>query len=104
MSSATLTLSNTAQIAIPHEIRDELHWEPGLELTLETTDFGVVLRSKAKERTLRPEDLRGFMKCDGPPVSIEALCETVDYTADWEICQTWTRTTSPRPRPRWRCW
>ncbi|NCA89570.1 MAG: AbrB/MazE/SpoVT family DNA-binding domain-containing protein [Gammaproteobacteria bacterium] len=87
MSSATLTLSNTGQISIPQEIRDELHWEPGLELTLETTDSGVVLRSKAKKRTLRLEDLRGFLKCDGPPVSIEALCEPVDYTADWEMSE-----------------
>lgn len=87
MSSATLTLSNTGQIAIPQEIRDELHWEPGLELTLETTDSGVVLRSKAKKRTLRLEDLRGFLKCDGPPVSIEDLCEPVDYTADWEMSE-----------------
>lgn len=84
MSTATLTLSNTGQIAIPKEIRDELHWEPGLELTLETTDSGVLLKSKAKERRLRLEDLRGFLKCDGPPISNEELCKAVDYTADWE--------------------
>lgn len=84
MSIATITLSSKGQVVIPKEIRDELHWEPGLELTIETTESGVFLKSRPVAKKLRLEDLRGFLKYDGPPISTEELCKPVDYSADWE--------------------
>ena len=91
MSIATITLSNTGQIVIPKAMCDELYWTPGLELTIETTESGVLLKSKATEKKLRLEDLRGFLKYDGPPLSTEELCQTVNYRADWEVSEKHSR-------------
>lgn len=82
MSVATVTLSSKGQLVIPKEIRDELHWEPGMELTIGTTESGVLLKSKLVGKELRLEDLRGFLKYDGPPISTEELCKPADYSAD----------------------
>jgi AbrB family looped-hinge helix DNA binding protein len=84
MTIAIITLSSKGQVVIPKEIRDELHWEAGLELTIETTESGVLLKSRAAGKKLRLEDLRGFLKYGGPPISTEELCKPVDYRADWE--------------------
>lgn len=84
MTVATITLSSKGQIVIPKDIRDELHWEPGLELTIETTESGVLLKSKPMGKKLRLEDLRGFLKYGGPSIPTEELCKPPDYSADWE--------------------
>ncbi len=84
MTIATVTLSREGQIVIPKEIRDKLHWGAGQELIINVTESGVLLRSKPAERKLRLEDLRGFMKYDGPPVSTERLCRPVEYTGNWD--------------------
>ena len=80
MSFATITLSSKGQVVIPKEIRDELHWESGQELTIETTESGVLLKSRPTIKKLRLEDLRGFLKYDGPPISTEELCKPVELT------------------------
>jgi len=84
VSTATVKPSSEGQILIPREVRDELHWDAGAELTLVTTGDGVLLKAKPKKGKLRLEDLRGFLRHDGPPVSIEELCKPVDYSKDWE--------------------
>jgi len=84
MTIATATLSSKGQVVIPKSIRDQLHWESGHELIIETTDSGVLLKAKPTGKTLRLEDLRGFLKVDGPPVPIEELCKPVEYGTDWE--------------------
>ncbi|MGD0958657.1 MAG: AbrB/MazE/SpoVT family DNA-binding domain-containing protein [Methylomonas sp.] len=61
MSIVTTTLSSKGQVVIPKEIRDQLHWEVGRELTIETTEFGVLLKSGANDKKIRPEELRGFL-------------------------------------------
>lgn len=84
MSTATVVLSSEGQIAIPKAILDELHWESGVELTIESTTSGVLLRTRPKGKTLRLEDLRGFFKFQGPAIPIDELCKPVDYNSDWE--------------------
>jgi len=69
MSISTTALSSNGQINIPIEILNELHWEAGHQLSIETTEAGVLLKSIPKKKKLRLEDLRGFLKYDGPPVS-----------------------------------
>ncbi len=83
MASTTTVLSATGHILIPPEIRQTLHWDTGLELTMTTTENGVVLEAKPKPRGKRLEDLIGFLQHDGPPIPIEELCKPVDYSADW---------------------
>jgi AbrB family looped-hinge helix DNA binding protein len=91
MSITTLTLSSKGQVVIPKEIRDQLHWEAGHELTIETTEYGVLLKSRPKEKKIRLEDLRGFLKYEGRPIPIEELCKPVEYRSDWEESEKHSR-------------
>lgn len=84
MSIATITLSSKGQVVIPKEIRDELHWEAGTELTLVSSADGVTLKAVPKKSGRNLADLIGMLKYDGPPISTEELCEPVDCSDDWE--------------------
>ena len=91
MTITTATLSSKGYVLIPKSIRDQLHWESGHELIMEATDTGVLLKAKPKGKTLRLEDLRGFLQADGPPVPIEELCKPVEYGAEWEASERRSR-------------
>ena len=84
MSVAIIKLSSKGQIVIPKEIRDELHWQAGTQLTLVSSSSGVTLKTTSKKTRGNLGDLIGMLKHDGPPVPVEALCRPVDYTAEWE--------------------
>jgi AbrB family looped-hinge helix DNA binding protein len=84
MSVATLKLSSKGQIVIPKEIRDELHWQAGTQLTLVSSVSGVTLKTAPKKTGGNLGDLIGMLRYDGPPISVEALCRPVDYRDDWE--------------------
>jgi len=84
MTIATTTLSSKGQVVIPKSIRDELHWESGHELIIETTDVGVLLKPKPAGKMLRLEELRGFLQHDGQPLPLDALCKPVEYGSEWE--------------------
>ncbi|WP_295408640.1 AbrB/MazE/SpoVT family DNA-binding domain-containing protein [uncultured Thiocystis sp.] len=90
MSIATVIL-NQGQVEIPKHIRDELHWESGHALILETTEAGILLRPQAVQKPLRLEALRGFLKQDAPPVPIDDLCAPVDASADWDAAEQRSR-------------
>jgi len=78
VSTATITLCSKGQVVIPKEIRDELHWEAGTELTLVSNASGVTLKAVPKKTGRNLADLIGMLKHDGPPLSTEALCKPVD--------------------------
>jgi AbrB family looped-hinge helix DNA binding protein len=82
MTIATITLSSKGQVVIPKEIRDELHWEAGTQLTLISTPSGVTIKAKPQKTGRRLEDLIGMLKHEGPPLSTDDLCKPVDYRAD----------------------
>ncbi|MDT4328648.1 AbrB/MazE/SpoVT family DNA-binding domain-containing protein [Methylomonas sp. MS20] len=82
MSTATITLSSKGQVVIPKEIRDELHWEAGTELTLVSNASGVTLKAVPKKTGRTMADLIGMLKHDGPPLSTEALCQPVDLNEE----------------------
>lgn len=84
MSIATTTLSSKGQVVIPKEIRDELHWDAGTELSLVSSASGVTLKTMPKKTGRNLADLIGMLKYDGPSISTEELCKPVDYSADWE--------------------
>ncbi|EIC22597.1 AbrB/MazE/SpoVT family DNA-binding domain-containing protein [Thiorhodovibrio frisius] len=87
MSTVTVTLSNDGQIFIPKPIRDQLHWEGGRALILETTATGISLRIHPANQPQRLESLRGFLKQDRFPLSTEELCAPVDVTTDWDAAE-----------------
>ncbi len=82
MSTATITLSSKGQVVIPKEIRDELHWEAGTELTLVSNASGVTLKAVPKKTGRNLADLIGMLKHDGPPLPTEALCKPVDLNEE----------------------
>jgi len=82
--TTTIKLSSKGQIVIPKEIRDELHWQAGTQLTLVSSISGVTLKTAPKKTGGNLGDLIGMLKHDGPPIPVEALCGQVDYRNDWE--------------------
>ena len=84
MTIVTIKLSSKGQVVIPKEIRDELHWTEGTQLTLIATSSGVTIKATPQKASRRLEDLIGMLKHDGPPLSTADLCKPVDYRADWE--------------------
>jgi AbrB family looped-hinge helix DNA binding protein len=91
MSVATITLSSKGQVVIPKEIRDELHWRAGTQITLISSASGVTLKAVPKKTGRRFEDLIGMLRYDGPPLSIEELCKPVDYSADSDVSEKRSR-------------
>lgn len=83
MSIATVTRSSKGQVAIPKEIRDELQWAAGTQLTLFSGPAGVTLKAVRSKSGPNLADLLGLLKHDGPPLSTKDLGEPVDYRADW---------------------
>ena len=82
--STTIKLSSKGQIVIPKEIRDELHWEAGMQLSLVATGGAVSLRAVPSKTGRNLGDLIGLLKHEGDSISIDTLCRPVDISADWE--------------------
>jgi AbrB family looped-hinge helix DNA binding protein len=76
MSVTTTKLSSKGQIVIPKEIRDELYWEAGTELSLVATGSGVSLKAISAKSGCNLGDLIGMLKHDGAPIAIEVLCKS----------------------------
>ncbi len=82
--SDKVIIGAAGEVIIPKRIRSALHLAAGTELLVETTPAGLLLKPANAPRGLRLEDLRGFLKQDGPPVPLEELCRPVDYSKDWQ--------------------
>ena len=82
MSAVLVTLSSKGQIVIPKEIRDQLNWHAGTQITLMPSATGVTLKQTTKKTGRRLEDLIGMLKHDGPALSTQELCAPVDYAQD----------------------
>lgn len=80
MAIATITLSSKGQVVIPKEIREELHWNAGTELTLVSNASGVTIKAMPKKTGRNLADLIGMLKHDGPPLATEALCRPVELS------------------------
>ena len=69
------------QVNIPAAIRDVLHWQGGMELSIKIISSGLIIQPKKKQRKKRRlEELRGLLKHKGKPLSDEQLCAPVDCT------------------------
>lgn len=100
MTVATITLSNKGQVLIPKEIRDELHWEAGHELTIETIESGVLLKSRPMEKMLRAENVRVYPKHEGSPTPTGELCQPVEYGNQSPLTEFSAPRASPGPDVR----
>jgi AbrB family looped-hinge helix DNA binding protein len=77
---ATITLSSKGQVVIPKEIREELRWDAGTELTLVSNASGVTIKAMPKKTGRNLADLIGMLKHDGPPLATEELCRPVELS------------------------
>jgi len=79
MDSVTVCLSDTGQLPLSKNLRDKLQWKRGMKLTMILTDKGLLVKPVPKKAKYRLENLRGFFKHEGTPISDEALVSPVDY-------------------------
>jgi AbrB family looped-hinge helix DNA binding protein len=83
---AKTRLSSKGQVIIPKAVRDRHGWQPGVELEVEDRGDAVVLRLATSFRPTTFEEVRGCLKYEGPPVTIEEMDEAIDREARrmWE--------------------
>ena len=77
MQTVTIKLSSQGQLIIPQSIREELHWDEGIELTLVPVGNGIMLQTPPNPGKRNLADLKGMLHYEGPPVSLEMLCKLV---------------------------
>ena len=82
MLASHVKLSSKGQIVIPKAIRDSLHWDTGVELTLVASESGVILRTRRKKSKQDINSLRGMLQSSNTSLSTEELCQPVDYDID----------------------
>jgi AbrB family looped-hinge helix DNA binding protein len=83
---AKTRLSSKGQVIIPKAVRDRHGWQPGAELEVDDLGDAVVLRPAKPFRPTTFEEVRGCLKYDGPPLTIEEMDEAVAREARrmWE--------------------
>jgi len=82
MLAATVKISKNGQVEIPMNVFKSLHWSDGMELTLITTESGIMLTPKIVKNKISAKSLRGCLQHTGNPIPTEQLCKPVDYTND----------------------
>lgn len=78
---ASTHLSAKGQVVIPKPLRDAAGWRVGLELEVEATEGGVILRPRALGRARAVESLLGCTGYQGPPRSLAEMDAAVDREA-----------------------
>ncbi len=91
MTTAIITFSSKGQVVIPKEIRDKLHWGAGTQINLISSASGVTLKAVPMKTGRKLADLIGLLKHEGAPLSIEELCQPVDYSEDGEVSGSLSR-------------
>ena len=69
----TTTISTKGQVILPKAIRDRLRWGTGMQLEVETTAEGVLLRAAPVFAPTRPDDVFASLHHDGPPKTVEEM-------------------------------
>lgn len=81
-------LSTKGQIVIPKAVRDHHRWRAGTTIEFVVQPDGVFMKAAepAAPKKYGIDDLVGFLKYDGPPVSIENMNEAVDemFRKEWK--------------------
>ena len=75
-------VSTKGQVIVPKAIRERRHWDAGVELTVEDTPDGVVLKSAPLFAPTRIEDVYGCLRRPGQtPMSLEDMDAAVEAEA-----------------------
>ena len=74
---ATTIVSTKGQIILPKAIRDQLHWDAGTRLLVESTEAGVLLTRAPLFPRTNHEQVMGMLNYQGPPRSLEDMEEAI---------------------------
>lgn len=83
MKHEKVVIGESGEVVLPPRIRSALHLKAGSELFIERAGADVLLKPATTGSGVRLEDLRGFLRAEGPAVPLDDLCKPVDYSADW---------------------
>jgi AbrB family looped-hinge helix DNA binding protein len=78
---STVTMTSKGQITLPAATRAKLKLVKGAQMDVEETDDGRVILTPKPKKTGDIRRLRGILKYDGPPVSIEDMNRTIKEAA-----------------------
>jgi AbrB family looped-hinge helix DNA binding protein len=78
---ARTRLSSKGQVTIPKAVRERHGWRPGVELEVEDQGDVVVLRPANPFPPTTLEEVRGCLKYDGPPYTVEDMHEAIEREA-----------------------
>ena len=70
---AKTRMSSKGQVIIPKAVRERQGWQPGTELEVEDQGDVVVLRRAPLFPRTTLEEVRGCLKYDGPPRTVEEM-------------------------------
>lgn len=56
-----VSLSTKGQVVIPKDIRDKLHWEPGVRLDIQSSDGGVIIRARSAVEKRPADEVVGIL-------------------------------------------
>lgn len=74
MDLVTVYLSDTGQLPLSSSLQKKLKWKSGMKLTMALIDNGLLVKPVSQNTPkYRLENLRGFLKHEGPPISDDAL-------------------------------
>jgi antitoxin PrlF len=74
---STITMTSKGQITLPAATRAKLKLVKGAQMDVEETADGKVILTPKPQKTGDIRRLRGILKYDGPPVSIEEMNEAI---------------------------
>jgi len=76
-------MSESGQVSIPSDVRETLHWQGAMDLSIRLTGSGLLIQSRRPhEKGHRLEELRGFLKHNGEALSDEQLCSPAEFAGD----------------------
>ncbi len=70
----TTTVSTKGQVILPKVIREQLRWQAGTQLVVESTSQGVLLKQATPSfAPVRAEDVFGSLSHSGTPKTLEEM-------------------------------
>jgi AbrB family looped-hinge helix DNA binding protein len=78
----TTRLSNKGQIVIPHKIREQFGWKPGVEFAVEPIEGGVALKRIEEFDPTTIEEVYGCLHYSGPKKTLRDMEEGIRKGAE----------------------
>jgi AbrB family looped-hinge helix DNA binding protein len=81
--NARARISSKGQLVLPKAVRDAYGLDAGSEVEVESAGDVILLRPRPKKerKTYTLDEVAGFLKYDGPPVTLDDMKRAVDEEA-----------------------